>query len=159
MSGGKYGRMSWAGYGAVLWAFAFACFHVVWAAGWYVGLDAQQARAAFAHPGFLAYDLVVVVLCLFAGVVALAFVRPWGQRLPRRQVGLIGWAGTVLLALRGGAAIIVAVQAAAAGSFSLRPMHVWDAWFCLGALLFGLSTWRYWARDTAAASTRAQPTT
>ena len=37
-------------YAAAVWAFVFACFHVVWALGWYPLLDAEGARAAFATP-------------------------------------------------------------------------------------------------------------
>ena len=38
----------WAAYGAAIWALIFAVFHIVWAAGWYPLLNAEQARIAFA---------------------------------------------------------------------------------------------------------------
>ena len=140
------GRASWVGFAAAFWALAFAGLHVAWATGWYIGLAEQQARAAFARPWFLAYDLIVVVLCVLAGLLALAMVRPWGQRLPRRWVGLAAGVGTVILALRGGLAIAYQAHAVTTGSFVFHPMQVWDAWFCLGALLFGLATWTYLIR-------------
>jgi hypothetical protein len=40
----------WASYGAAIWASIFAVFHIVWAAGWYPLLNAEQARVAFAVP-------------------------------------------------------------------------------------------------------------
>jgi len=35
-------------YAAPVWALVFAVFHFVWASGWYIVLDAEQARIAFA---------------------------------------------------------------------------------------------------------------
>ncbi len=139
-------RTSWFGYAAASWAFTFGCLHLAWATGWYIGLEKQQAQSAFAHPWFLVYDLVVAGMCALGVGVATALVRPWGLRLPRRAVGGIAAAGTALLALRGGAAVAQAISLAARNEFVLRPMHLWDAWFCLGALLFALATWKYWTR-------------
>jgi len=66
-------------------------FHIIWAAGWYVGLDAEQAQKAFAKPWFMAYDLVVAGMCAFAVPVTLGLVQPWGRRLPRRLLGVFAW--------------------------------------------------------------------
>jgi hypothetical protein len=60
------GRDSWAGYGAAVWAAVFSMLHIVWATGWYVGLDREMARRAFQHRWFLAYDLIVAVACAVA---------------------------------------------------------------------------------------------
>src|SRR5574341_219002 len=92
-SGSESLRSSWAGYGAALWALIFAAFHLVWATGWYIGLEAEPARAAFANRWFLVYDLVVAGMCAFAVPVALALTMPWGRRLPRWLVGLFAWVG------------------------------------------------------------------
>jgi hypothetical protein len=73
---------SWAGYGAALWALIFAAFHIVWATGWYIGLEGEPASTAFAKRWFLVYDLVVAGMCAFAVPVALALTLPWGRRLP-----------------------------------------------------------------------------
>ena len=151
--GDRYSRMSyahhngvaWPAYFASVWAFVFACLHLAWATGWYIALDEQQARTAFGQPGFLVYDLVVAAVCVFGIGVALALVRPWGQRLPRGVVGALAWAGTAILVLRSGGAVVQGLYFVAIGSFVLRAMHLWDAWFCLGALLFGLGTWKYWS--------------
>jgi hypothetical protein len=69
-------RISWAAYAAALWALIFAVFHAIWATGWYVGLDPERARIAFAKTLFLVYDLVAACLCAFAVRVALALAMP-----------------------------------------------------------------------------------
>lgn len=48
---------SWTAYAAALWALIFAGFHVIWATGWYVGLDVEQAQIAFSKTPFFVYDL------------------------------------------------------------------------------------------------------
>lgn len=137
-------RPPWVAWAAAVWALVFAVVHLVWGAGWYVGLDAATARAAFANPWFLAYDLAVAGACLVAVPVALALGMPWGRRVPRRLLGTIAWTGTVLLGLRSVASLIQAAYVVVTGRFTLRAMGIWEPWFYLGAVLFGLSTWRYW---------------
>ena len=137
-------RRTWIGYTAALWALVFAAFHVVWAMGWYIGLDQEPAGTAFARRWFLIYDLVVAGMCAFAVPVALALFQPWGRRVPRWLLGFLAWCGTGLLTLRGVGGVVQTAYFAAVG----RPLPLWtarwDAWFCLGAVLFGLSTWTYW---------------
>lgn len=134
-------RRTWIGYTAALWALVFAAFHIVWATGWYVGLDQEPAGTAFARRWFLIYDLVVAGVCAFAVPVALALFQPWGRRVPRWLLGLLAWSGTALLTLRAVGGVVQAAYFAVVG----RPIHArWDAWFSLGAVLFGLSTWAYW---------------
>ena len=136
-------RSSWAGYGAALWALIFAALHVVWATGWYVGLDQELSQKAFQQRWFLVYDLVVAGLCALAVAVALALVQPWGRRLPRWLVGLLAWSGTGLLVLRGGGGALQTAYVAATGRDVLEPMRFWEGWFCLGAVLFSLSAWKF----------------
>ena len=136
-------RVPWAAYGAALWALIFAVFHVIWATGWYIGLDPEQARIAFAKTSFLVYDLVVAGVCAFAVPVALALALPWGRRLPRRLVGLFAWSGTGLLVLRS-ASVVQVVYLVASGRFVVDYRILWELWFYLGATLFGLATWRFW---------------
>jgi hypothetical protein len=38
----------------------------------------------------------------------------------------------------------------AAGRFRFAAMGIWEPWFYLGAVLFGLSTWRTRREDSAA---------
>ena len=145
----------WVAYAAATWAFVFAAFHVVWACGWYVGLHAEEARIAFRKPYTLPYDLVVAAMCVIGGVLALAPVRAWGARLRRPGVRVIAWIGTVLLVLRAVAGFIQLVWLLAAARLALRDVEFWEPWFYLGAILFGVTTWRYWRRlPPSAAATR-----
>jgi hypothetical protein len=139
-----HSKGSWVGYAAATWAFIFAVLHIVWATGWYVGLQDEAAKKAFEKPWFLMYDLIVVGMCLIAAAVALALVQPWGRRLPRWLVGILAWAGTSLLVLRAGGSAVQSVYLAATGKFVPHPGFVWDIWFGLGALLFALTLWRYY---------------
>lgn len=85
-------RTRWAGYAAAAWAIAYAVFvRFYQAAGGTIGLpgqveDPDGLRRASAAAG---------VLILLAGLGALAFVRPWGLRLPRAPVIALALAGSV----------------------------------------------------------------
>lgn len=140
---------AWVGYAAALWSLVFGIFHVVWAAGWYLGLPAGAGKA-FEQTWVLVYDLVIAGICFFAVFVALALVQPWGQRLPRRVVSVVAWTGTGLLVLRGGGGAMQTAYFAATGRDINNVWAVWEAWFCVGAVLFWLSTRRF--RGAAATS-------
>ncbi len=150
-------RHRWIAYAAACWAFIFGIFHVIWAAGWYPGLDPVQARAAFAVPWKLAYDLVAGAMCFIAVPVALALAMPWGQRVPQRLLGTLAWTGTVLLLLRAVGSLIQAAYFLITGQFSFRDMGVWEPWFYLGATLFTINLWLYWRRRRAAIGTLQHP--
>jgi hypothetical protein len=132
----------WVAYAAALWAFVFAVFHIVWASGWYPLLDAEQARIAFATPWKWTFDVVVAVMCVIAVPVALAPVMSWGHHVPQRLLYVLGWIGAVLLVLRSVASLVQASYLIAAGRFRFAVLGVWEPWFYLGAILFGLSSWR-----------------
>jgi len=120
----------------------FAGFHIVWAAGWYPLLDAEQARIAFATPWKRAYDVAVAAMCVIAVPVALAPVTSWGRRLPRRLIYSLACIGSTLLVLRSVASLIQGGYLLAMGRFRFADMGIWEPWFYLGAILFTLSTWR-----------------
>ena len=123
-------------YGAALWALIFAALHVAWALGWYIGLDQESARQAFQRRWFLVYDLVAAGLCLVAFAVALTLAQHWRQYALVRK---LAWVGTALLALRGAAGIAQDVYLAASGGNLRAAAMLWDLWFCLGAMLFGIA--------------------
>ncbi len=133
-------------YSAACWAFVFGVFHIAWAAGWYIGLDPQWARTAFAKPWMLVYDVVVVGMCMVAVPVALALGMPWGRRLPRGILSILAWTGTCLLVLRAVASLVHVALALVKGEFVLRQVGIWEPWFYVGAALFGLNLWWYWRR-------------
>jgi Protein of unknown function (DUF3995) len=115
---------SWTAYAAALWALIFAGFHVIWATGWRVGLDAEQARIAFSKTPFFVYDLVVAGMCVVAAPVALALTMPWGRRLPRGLLGLVAWTGSGLLVIRSVASIAQTAYLIATERFALRGMGI-----------------------------------
>ena len=133
---------SWVAYAAALWAAVFAAFHIVWAAGWYPLLDAEQTRIAFANPWKWGFDVLVAGMCIIAVPVALAPVMSWGQHIPRRLISTLAWAGSALLVLRSVASLVQAGYLVATGRFRFADMGIWEPWFYLGAILFSLSTWR-----------------
>lgn len=132
----------WIAYAAALWASVFATFHIIWAAGWYPLLDAEQARVAFATPWKWAYDVVVAAMCVIAVPVALAPVMTWGRYVPRRLIYALAWIGSTLLVLRSVASLVQAGYLIATGRFRFADVGIWEPWFYLGAILFSLSTWR-----------------
>jgi hypothetical protein len=140
-------RFSWAAYAAALWSLIFAVFHVIWAAGWYIGLDPEAARKAFAKTPFLVYDLVVAGICVFAVPVALALTMSWGRRLPRRPVGFFAGIGTGLLVLRSVASVVQGAYLIATRQLPIETQGLWELWFYLGAILFSLATWGFWRRS------------
>jgi hypothetical protein len=91
---------TWAAYGAAIWALIFAVFHIVWAAGWYPLLNAEQARIAFAVTWKWGYDVAVAGMCVIAIPVALAPVTSLGQHVSRPLVFRLAVTGSVLLVLR-----------------------------------------------------------
>jgi hypothetical protein len=131
----------WVAYAAALWAAVFAVFHVIWAAGWYPLLNAEGARIAFATPWKWWFDVVVAAMCVIAVPVALAPVSAWGQHVPRRLVYTLACVGATLLVLRAGASLVQVGYFAATRPFSIMAVGIWEPWFYLGAVLFGLSTW------------------
>lgn len=134
---------SWSAYGAAGWAAIFAVLHVIWAMGIPIGLNAEAMREAFRRPWFLAYDLAVAATCVLAVGIALAQVRPRGRQLSRSAISALGWSGTGLLVLRGGAGITQIVYYAATGRNVIVMAMFWEMWFCVGAVLFAMSAWRY----------------
>lgn len=131
------------GYGAALWALIFAALHVAWALGWYVGLDQELARQAFQRRWFLVYDLVAAGLCVVAFAVAVALTQQLGQRKLDSLLRKLAWGGTALLALRGAAGVAQDVYIAASGGKLRAAAILWDMWFCLGAVLFGITAWQF----------------
>jgi Protein of unknown function (DUF3995) len=133
---------------AAAWAFIFGCFHFIWAAGWYVGLDAEQARKAFAVPWKLAYDIAAGVMCIIAVPTALGLAMPWGRRVARRLISTLAWIGTALLVLRAVASVAQTVYEMVTGKFSVARMGIWEPWFYLGAILFAANLRLYSRRQS-----------
>jgi hypothetical protein len=101
------------------------------------------------------------VLKVVGGVLALALVRPWAVGCPRRLLGGVAWAASVVLTLYGGllvavGALVLAGVVRPAGPVDRTALrwHVllWDLWFLVWGLLLGVAAWHYGrqSRDRAA---------
>ena len=77
-----------------------------WAAGGTSGLNtvggAIEELARARDPAGVALGLGAGVLKVAGGVLALALVRPWGRRVPRRLLLGVAWAASAVLTLYGG---------------------------------------------------------
>ncbi len=150
--GGGVGR---AGYAAAGWAFLFAVPHVFWAIGgraglrWSLALRGPDEEALIRDPAFVAQGLWGVAgLCVVAGLIGLATVRPWGARVPRRLLRAATWGVCAVLLLRAlfypgflfsglKALGLVGHSARADPGWTTWDLLLWSPWFLLGAVLFG----------------------
>jgi Protein of unknown function (DUF3995) len=84
-------RTAWAAYAACVLALLSAIPSFYWAAGGTIGLDtvggAIEELARARDPAGVALGIGAGVLKVAGGVLALALVRPWGRRVPRRLLG------------------------------------------------------------------------
>jgi hypothetical protein len=149
-------RTTWAAYAACALALLSAIPSFDWATGGTSGLatvgGAIEELARARDPAGVALGVGVGVLKVAGAVLALALVRPWGRRVPRRLVGGVAWAAGVVLTLYSG--LLVAVGALVLTGV-IRPAgpvdrmalrwHVllWDLWFLVWGLLLGVAAWHY----------------
>ena len=148
MTIGSHRLVGWVGYGAALWALIFTFLHVAWATGWYLLLPQAEALRSFSRPWFVVYDLAVAGACLLAVFAALALVHPWGHRVPRMLLSFLAWAGTAMLVLRGGGGILQIAYLLIKGRYAFQPMDLYEMWFWLGAVLFGMTLLRFYRAAT-----------
>jgi Protein of unknown function (DUF3995) len=92
-------RTAWAAYAACALALLSAIPSFYWAAGGTSGLDtvggAIEALARARDPAGVALGIGAGVLKVAGAVLALALVRPWGRRVPRRLLAGVAWAAGV----------------------------------------------------------------
>ena len=78
--------VAWAAYAACVWALMFAAMSFYWAAGGTAGLhtfgNLIRERGLARDPALIAITWVTGVLKVIGGLLGLAFVRPWGRRIP-----------------------------------------------------------------------------
>ncbi|NUO61163.1 MAG: hypothetical protein HOV78_31265 [Hamadaea sp.] len=103
-----------AAYAAVAAAVPYLVLKVIWLSGGTVGTNAATPDGAT----FFAMNAFTVLMDVTAVVLALAFTRPWGRRLPAPLVLFPMWVGVGFLG-----AIVLALPAAAAIS-ALRGLNV-----------------------------------
>ncbi|HMF89226.1 MAG TPA: DUF3995 domain-containing protein [Candidatus Angelobacter sp.] len=137
----KEAQRLWPAYAAASWSLVFGVFHAIWAMGFYIGLDAEAAKA-FQTTWKLVFDVVIVGVCVLGVLLALAFVQPWGRRLPQRGVNFVGWCAVGLLLLRSVGSVVQMIYFVITGRSAQilhDPMALWELWFYLGAALFFVS--------------------
>ena len=147
-----------AAYAACAWALIFAVPSFVWAAGVDLGTETIAAdvdAAGIADPMLLA---VTGVLKVLAGLVALALVRPWGRRIPRRLLLVAAW-GAAAFFLVYAVVNLVDHGLMEAGARSIPEelgadavrwhLLLWDPWWLLGGILFAVAAWQF-SRASAA---------
>jgi hypothetical protein len=157
---------AWAAYAAGALALASAAVSFYWVLGGTAGVDTlggtleELVRAR--DPRVVALGLVAGLLKVAGGLLALALVRPWGRRLPRRLLLATAWLASAVLTVYG--AVLVAAGALVLGGV-LDPagpvdrtalwsrVLVWDLWFLVWGVLLGVATRQY---QTHTPSSRAQ---
>ena len=148
-----------AAYAAAIVAFAYALMSLYWALGGHAlvstigGFVEQFARRGGALPVLIA--LVAALAKVAGGVLALAFVRPWGRMVPRRWL-LSGSAGVSALlvvygglnVLLGGLVLLGVIHPTGGVDWTALRWHVgvWDLWFLVWGILLALATAGYWRR-------------
>jgi hypothetical protein len=135
-----------AAYGSCALAWLYALVSAYWTAGGTALLSTvggqveEQARRG--GGAVVLVGVVTVLLKVAGGVLSLALVRPWGLRLPQRPLRWLALVGGGLLALYGGANVLLG-GLALRGAFgppadpvALRwHVGVWDLWFLLWGVL------------------------
>lgn len=147
----------WAGYAACAWAVAFAAISFYWAAGGTIGVN-TNAPAITTHvlardPSWIAIMWGAGVLKVIAGLLALALVRPWGRAIPHWLLLTAAWGAVAIMGVyEGGASLIQHALMVAGvigtpeglGATSARwHLLLWDPWWLIGGILFGIAAWEY----------------
>ena len=125
--------MRWISYAACVWAIAFAAPHTWWALGISAGFPGGESSYRFFMSSTWRYvfDVIVVLLCVLAVLVALTLLRPPAQIVRRWIPRTAAWIACAMLSLRGLAGMVV--------DGSSDP--VWWPTFLAGGILFGAVAW------------------
>lgn len=123
------------GYAACLWALIFGVIHVYWAIGGTIGLQGHSMTGVL-----LLINLAAIPLCLFAAVVAAALMEAWNRIIPHSVWLASAWGACVFLGLRG----TVGIAQSILSQDTVRVLLlVYDSWFLLGGVLFGMLSVSY----------------
>ncbi len=85
---------------------------------------------------------------VISGVVVLALIQPWGERVPRPALLTLTWGAGTLLFVHGGLYFVVGVLALSGTIRVGTPLlmlrwytFLWGPWWLLGGMLFLLVAW------------------
>ncbi|MEV6107445.1 hypothetical protein AB0M28_22455 [Streptomyces sp. NPDC051940] len=102
-----------AGYGAAVALGPYLLIKVSWVVGSLLGV--VPIGEGFSLVGWLVLNTVTIGMAAIGIAVALAFVRPWGMRIPGRLVVFCAWVGSGFLVSVLPYAVFSALQGSAAG--------------------------------------------
>ncbi|MEV0275855.1 DUF3995 domain-containing protein [Streptomyces sp. NPDC050610] len=136
---------------ACVWAVAFAGLHLFWALGGSWGLSVSAGPLAEERPGwFVVVGLWGVgLLCLVGGALGWLLAGPRPAGLTGRALKLLGWCVCAVLLLRGLAIEILLLTGDAGPQMNISSdqrlwtLLLWNPWFLLGGLAFGLAAWGF----------------
>lgn len=147
---------TWPAYAVCACAWLFAIPSLYWGLGGKFGartVGREAARLTWeGDPPIMAVVLVTAILKILGGVFALALVRPWGRRIPRRMKLITGWIGATILVLYGAAQMsgqalvgVGVVDVPATFDWWAFKWHLflWSPWFLVWGVLLGLAVLRY----------------
>ncbi len=146
--------LAWSGYAAFAWGLLFAGISFYWGLGGTLGLDTiggtLERLGRSRDRAIIAAVWLTDVMKVGAAILALALAQPWGRRLPRLPLLLLGWAAAVVLTLYGGTLVtgeaLVASGLVRPGAVDWKPLlwhlYVWDMSFLIWGVLFALATWQ-----------------
>lgn len=153
--------MRWASYAAVAWCVVFGGIHLYWALGGAAGfaefsMPPNKILALTRDPLYIGITWGVVILCVFAAMVALAPIQPWSRRIPRWLLLTPLWMACGMFLVRGIGnpvqhALVIGggmpfealngPEAQAWLQWMLLDFVGFSPWFILGGLAFGATAW------------------
>jgi hypothetical protein len=155
----KMAATPWVSYAAIAWCVLFGALHLYWALGGNVGLadlsmPSNRTIALTRDPRYIAITWAVVVMCVFAALLALAPFQPMLRRIPRWLLVTPLWMACGLFLLRGLGTLIQSALVSGGGMpfdvlsgpvahawsrYLLIDAAVYSPWFTLGGLAFGFT--------------------
>lgn len=141
-------------YIAATWAILFAIPHIYWGAGGRTGLAWSLATKGPAEVDLIndrSFQIAglwgVAVLLGLAAVIALAMVRPWGERIPHWLVSVAAFGVSTVCLLRSlfysGFVVstlrltgVIDISANADRDWFIWDLILWSPWFLLASVLF-----------------------
>jgi len=133
------------------WGVIFASVHLYWLLGGTVGLP--TGLSLHSNTPLLVIDIIAIPLCITAAVLALALVRPWGLRFPRRLLLTAAWGAAALFVVHAAptipdwVALALGLRTAALTPMDRFSIFLYEPWFLVGGILFGVAAWCYQRRS------------
>lgn len=147
---------TWPAYAAATLAFASAAVSLYWTLGGTALLDALggtfERLARDRSAAALALGIVVILVKVAGGLLALALVRPWGNRIQRGFLLPPSVVASLVLVLYGDTEVLagglvlakVITPSGPVDEHALRwHVFVWDLWFLVWGVALGIAARRY----------------